>query len=230
MYLTRVVSDAECDTVIPDLYSLGFHPVTISKTKCTSDGALSFDFVKLERVRPGYSVPNCDRVHPEWQYLDLIKELIESAPSTDDRTGVGTLCKFGCSMRFDLSDSFPLLTTKRVFWKGVLEELLWFVKGDTDGKRLAAKGVRIWDGNGSREFLDKRGLTENREGDLGPVYGFQWRHFGAEYKDCDADYTGQGVDQVVQGGTGLAFVVYPEALSRMPGAPFFSVAFFSSAQ
>ena len=62
-----------------------------------------------------------------------------------------------------------------------MEELLWFVKADTDGKRLSEKGVRIWDGNGSREFLDKLGLTHRREGDLGPVYGFQWRHFGAEY-------------------------------------------------
>eukprot|EP00400_MALV-I_sp_L67-5_P000777 gene777-261_t len=196
VYLTRVMSDVECDTVIPDLFAEGFHPVSISKTHCTKDGNMSFDFCKLERVRPGFSTPMCDRTHPEWQYLDLIRDLIENAGSSDDRTGVGTLMKFGCSMRFDLSESFPLLTTKRVFWRGVMEELLWFVKGDTDGKHLSDKGIRIWDGNGSREFLDGRGLTNNREGDLGPVYGFQWRHFGAEYKDCDADYTGQGVDQL----------------------------------
>lgn len=68
--------------------------------------------------------------------------------------------------------------------------------GCTDAKKLTEKGVRIWEGNGSREFLDKLGLTHRREGDLGPVYGFQWRHFGAEYDTCDTDYTGQGFDQL----------------------------------
>nr|XP_014436999.1 thymidylate synthase [Pelodiscus sinensis] len=94
------------------------------------------------------------------------------------------------------SDQFPLLTTKRVFWKGVLEELLWFIQGSTNAKELSAKGVKIWDANGSRDFLDKQGFSKREEGDLGPVYGFQWRHFGAEYKDMNADYSGQGVDQL----------------------------------
>ncbi|XP_009332467.1 PREDICTED: thymidylate synthase [Pygoscelis adeliae] len=93
-------------------------------------------------------------------------------------------------------DQFPLLTTKRVFWKGVLEELLWFIKGSTNAKELSAKGVKIWDANGSRDFLDKQGFSTREEGDLGPVYGFQWRHFGAEYKDMHADYSNQGVDQL----------------------------------
>jgi dihydrofolate reductase/thymidylate synthase len=101
-------------------------------------------------------------------------------------------------MRFDLKKSFPLLTTKRVFWRGVLEELLWFVAGDTNAKHLTDKGVKIWDANGSREFLDKRGLSHREEGDLGPVYGFQWRHFGAKYVDMHTDYTGQGVDQLAE--------------------------------
>ena len=75
-------------------------------------------------------------------------------------------------MRFDLSESFPMLTTKNVFWKGVVEELLWFIKGQTDSNILAKKKVKIWDANGSREFLDNRGLNHRRVGDLGPVYGF----------------------------------------------------------
>ena len=90
----------------------------------------------------------------------------------------------------------PLLTTKRVFWKGVVEELLWFVKGSTNAKELSAKGVKIWDGNSSRQFLDKMGFYEREEGDLGPIYGFQWRHFGASYTDMHADYTNQGIDQL----------------------------------
>ena len=115
-----------------------------------------------------------------------------------DRTGTGTRSLFGRSLRFDLRRSFPLLTTKRVFWRGVVEELLWFVRGCTDAKELSAAGVGIWDGNGSRAFLDARGLPHRAEGDLGPVYGFQWRHFGAAYKEKDADYSGQGVDQLAE--------------------------------
>ena len=100
-------------------------------------------------------------------------------------------------MRFSLRDDvLPLLTTKRVFWRGVAEELLWFLSGDTSAKTLQDKGVRIWDGNASREFLDSRGLQHREVGDLGPVYGFQWRHFGAEYVDMHADYGGKGVDQL----------------------------------
>jgi thymidylate synthase len=90
----------------------------------------------------------------------------------------------------------PLLTTKRVFLRAVIAELLWFVAGSTDSKPLSEQGIKIWDGNGSREFLDSVGLGHREEGDLGPVYGFQWRHFGAEYIDAKADYTGQGVDQL----------------------------------
>ena len=102
-------------------------------------------------------------------------------------------------MRFSLrNDVIPILTTKRVFWRGVAEELLWFVSGSTDARELQAKKIHIWDGNASREFLDNRGLTHREEGDLGPVYGFQWRHFGAKYVDFNTDYTGQGVDQLAR--------------------------------
>ncbi|KAJ1897086.1 Thymidylate synthase, partial [Coemansia sp. IMI 209127] len=134
----------------------------------------------------------------EKQYLDLIREILEKGERRGDRTGTGTVALFAPpQLRFSLADDvFPLLTTKRVFWRGVVEELLWFVGGRTDANVLRDKGVHIWDGNGSREFLDARGLTHRREGDLGPVYGFQWRHFGAQYTDADTDYSGQGVDQL----------------------------------
>ncbi|CAO1626179.1 unnamed protein product [Parajaminaea phylloscopi] len=136
--------------------------------------------------------------HEEFQYLDLIAKVINQGESRADRTGTGTLAIFAPKpFKFDLSGGrLPLLTTKRVFWRGVVEELLWFVGGKTDSRLLTDRDIHIWDGNGSREFLDSRGLSHRREGDLGPVYGFQWRHFGAEYKDADADYAGQGVDQL----------------------------------
>ena len=102
-------------------------------------------------------------------------------------------------MRFDLRDGcMPLLTTKRVFWRGVVEELLWFIRGSTDAAALSARNVRIWEPHGSRAHLDAVGLHENEVGDLGPVYGFQWRHFGATYRTKDDDYAGQGIDQLAR--------------------------------
>lgn len=136
--------------------------------------------------------------HDEQQYLNLIKNVLDSGESRPDRTGTGTISLFAPpSLRFSLANStLPLLTTKRTFLRGIIEELLWFVKGQTDSTLLSKKGVKIWDGNGSKEFLEKRGLGHRRAGDLGPVYGFQWRHFGAEYIDADTDYSGKGVDQL----------------------------------
>ena len=137
-------------------------------------------------------------VNPEeMQYLDVCRDILARGVRRGDRTGTGTLSKFGVQMRYSLRDgTLPLLTTKRTFWRGVAEELLWFVRGSTNANELAEKDVRIWDGNGSREFLDSRGLGHREAGDLGPVYGFQWRHFGAEYTDMHADYSGKGVDQL----------------------------------
>jgi dihydrofolate reductase/thymidylate synthase len=133
----------------------------------------------------------------ERQYLDLVRTVIETGHHKADRTGVGTLSLFGAMMRFSLRNHrMPLLTTKRVFWRGVVEELLWFLRGSTDAHELAARGVHIWDENASRSFLDAQGLKHRAVGDLGPIYGFQWRHFGAKYVDFQTDYHNQGVDQI----------------------------------
>jgi thymidylate synthase len=135
--------------------------------------------------------------HEEHQYLDQIRHVINHGKIRLDRTGVGTKSVFGFFSRYSLRDNtLPLLTTKKVFLKGIIEELFWFIKGSTNAKELSKKGVKIWVGNSSREFLDKHGFKNREEGDLGPIYGFQWRHFGAEYKDMHTDYTGQGVDQL----------------------------------
>jgi dihydrofolate reductase/thymidylate synthase len=122
----------------------------------------------------------------EYQYLDLIKTTLHEPD----------LCSFGTMMKFDLQKGFPLLTTKKMFLRGVIEELLWFLRGETNSNILKNKNVHIWDKNGSREYLDSLGLTNRSEGDLGPVYGFNFRHFGVAYKDCHTDYTNQGTDQV----------------------------------
>lgn len=136
--------------------------------------------------------------HPnteEQQYLDIVKDILQTGHRRGDRTGTGVISKFGYTMRFDLK-TFPLLTTKKVFFRGVAEELLWFLKGHTNAKLLRDRGVKIWDGNASRAYLDSIGLKDRSEDDLGPIYGFQWRHFGAQYKTMHDDYTGQGVDQI----------------------------------
>jgi thymidylate synthase len=83
-------------------------------------------------------------------------------------------------------------------WKTCLKELLWFIQGKTDNRRLQSAGVHIWDDNASHEFMESRGLAHYAEGDLGPIYGHQWRHFNAKYDTCETDYTGQGVDQLAE--------------------------------
>jgi dihydrofolate reductase/thymidylate synthase len=212
IFVTRIAKDIECDAFFPAFDESSFKVVHVSKTK--SRGDLSYDFLVYKRTEETTDAADalmktCSAaltavggsgqfLHEEYQYLNLIEEIMQKGITMDDRTGVGTISMFGTMMRFDLRTSFPLLTTKRVFWRGVAEELLWFVRGDTNGKHLSDKGVKIWDGNGSREFLDKRGLGHREEGDLGPVYGFQWRHFGAKYEDMHTDYTGQGVDQLAE--------------------------------
>lgn len=137
-------------------------------------------------------------VHEEYQYLEMIRDCIENGFNESDRTGTGTKSLFGRSMRFSLeNNTLPLLTTKRVAFKSVLEELIFFLHGQTDNKLLKAKGVKIWNQNSTKEFFKKAGI-DREEDDLGPVYGFQWRHFGAKYRTCKDDYSGKGMDQLEQ--------------------------------
>lgn len=130
------------------------------------------------------------------EYNGLVRHVLEHGTWQEGRNG-RTKFVFGQMMRFNLEDnSMPLLLSKKVAWKTCLKELLWFIKGSTDNRVLKNENVHIWDANGSRDFLDSRGLQHLAEDDLGPVYGHQWRHFNATYTDRDADYTGKGVDQL----------------------------------
>lgn len=134
--------------------------------------------------------------HEENQYLNLLDDILSSNSEFVGRNGK-TLSIYGSAMRFSLeNNSIPLITTKKVAWKTCLRELLWFIKGSTNNKLLKEQNVHIWDANGSREFLDSRGLQNNNEDDLGPIYGFQWRHFNADYVSCDTDYSNKGIDQL----------------------------------
>ncbi|KXZ51115.1 hypothetical protein GPECTOR_14g96 [Gonium pectorale] len=207
IHLTLVEKEFECDTFLrkgdddkdktAPIDPSKFGVWSASEPVLENDTRYSFLCYTRRGVDPTPLLPpTMASRHDEMQYLDLVRELTTSGTFRPDRTGTGTYSRFGRTARYNLRHTFPLLTTKRVFWKGVAEELLWFVSGSTNANLLRDKNIHIWDGNSTREFLDGRGLHHREVGDLGPVYGFQWRHFGAEYKDMHADYTGQGVDQL----------------------------------
>lgn len=136
------------------------------------------------------------------QYLDFLRNILEKGSKKDDRTGVGTISTFGYQMRFDLSEGFPLLTTKKVFLRGIIHELLWFIKGETNIRPLVLENVKIWNdwpykkykessefkGETMEEFIEKIKVDEEFAkvwGELGPVYGHEWRHFDGQ--DCFVD-------------------------------------------
>lgn len=148
-------------------------------------------------------------IHEEYQYLEILDKLLKYGSSSNDRTGTGTYKLFGQKMEFDLANgTIPITTTKKINHRLVVEELLWFMSGSTDVKKLQEKNVKIWNGNGSKEECLKFGRVE---GDLGPIYGHQWRNFGATKRQkknekdkysslnkrwVNKEYNDDGVDQI----------------------------------
>jgi len=134
----------------------------------------------------------------EQQYLDLLADILENGVLYHNRTGVDTKAVFGRMMRFNLKETFPILTTRKIFFRGVFEELMFFLRGDTNSKHLEEKGVYIWKGNTSRDFLDSRGLDYLIEGELGCAYSHQWRNFSGEHSLIPETKGLKGVDQVAR--------------------------------
>lgn len=131
--------------------------------------------------------------HEEKQYLNIIKELIKEGDIINGRNG-NTLSKNGASMYFSLENNkIPVLTTKKMAIKTCIKELLWFISGDTDNNTLLKQKVYIWKGNANSDNTKKLNYID---GDLGPIYAHQWRHFNAKYEGCRADYEGKGIDQL----------------------------------
>jgi thymidylate synthase len=133
----------------------------------------------------------------EQGYLQALRDIKENGERRPTRNAT-TISTFGVDLKYDIRNSFPLLTTKRVFWKGVLHELLWFIHGNTNSYDLSLNNVHIWNGNSSRNFLDSQGLNNYEVGDCGPIYGYQWRHFNAPYGGCTTSFEDieGGIDQL----------------------------------
>lgn len=128
----------------------------------------------------------------EQAYLDLLKYVMTNGTEKGDRTGTGTLSHFGAQLRFDLADGFPLLTTKKVHFKSIVYELFWFLSGSTHVDYLQENNVRIWN---EWATADQTARFNRPAGDLGPIYGHQWRNYGAT-KRKDGSYENDGVDQI----------------------------------
>lgn len=186
-YITEVFKRYECDTFFPFVNLSGFQFIW---SNIHVENEVPYRITKYVRNNIGNAHTD------EYQYLELMRHVLERGEYIDDRTGVGILAKFGdTKLHFDLRKTFPLLTTKRVFWKTMARELLFFLSGETNNKTLQSQGVHIWDGNSSREYLDQIGHPEWEEGELGKFYGFQWRHWGAPYPPQEGN---NGCDQIAE--------------------------------
>lgn len=179
VYITRINGNFNCDCYI-----------NLPKLKILKEFNKSFLNRKDKQMYPvtyqvAQVIPNV-----EVQYLKMLKSIMLNGEKRMTRNGY-TYSEFGKEFIINLEDGFPLLTTKRMFWKGIVEELLFFIRGDTDSKKLEDKGIRIWKGNTSKEFLNSVNLDYN-EGEMGPMYGYQWRYFNKKYKSTNED---QGIDQ-----------------------------------
>ena len=194
VYWTQILTECEADTWVSEintsLYKLESYSPIIT------ENGIPYQFLEYSRqvVKRKIEIPYS---HQEYQYLNLVENVLRYGNVKGDRTGTGVKSLFGAQMRYDLSKSFPLLTTKKVFWRGVAEELFWIISGSTDTTILSKKGIHIWDKDTCRETLDKRGFTHLKVGDLARGYGIQLRNFGARYINCDTDYKGQGIDQLM---------------------------------
>lgn len=171
-HLTMLRENYACDTFFP--MELIYASYEVLRTSC-------------ELTRRSNLTVWTRRPHPEYAYLDLLQKVYYTGVLRETRNGAGdTRSLFGTALEFDVGRfGFPLLTTKKMFFKGIATELCWFLKADTDARHLQDKGVRIWDGNTSRAFLDQRGLTDYAEGQAGPIYGFQWRNFNGPYNTVE---------------------------------------------
>lgn len=184
IYLTQITNKRyHCDRFFPELNKNNW--ILVDKSETISRDDIRFRFLSFRSKLKNIS---------EEGYLTLLKKILDKGDLRQTRNAE-TKSLFGETLKFDLSKGFPLLTTKKIFWRGVVEELLWFLNGHTNTNLLKEKGINFWNANTTDEFIKNRGLNY-LQGDMGPNYGFQWRHYGAEYLGMNEDYTGKGFDQI----------------------------------
>ena len=193
IYATEIYQEFECDTFFPNIDSDVFGLTYVSEFK--QENGIHFRH-KIYKTHSSISHEELWTNSEEMQYIDTLKEILSEGQENIDRTNVGTKSIFGKQYKYNLRDTFPALTTKRIFFRGIFEELMLYLTGKTDNTILNDKKIHIWDGNTTREFLDNRGLKHYPTGDMGETYGFNFRHFGAQYVDCKKDYSGEGTDQL----------------------------------
>ena len=193
IYVTEIYKEFECDTFFPNIDSNVFGLTHVSEFK--EENGIYFRH-KIYKTLSSISHEELWSNREEMQYIDTLKEILNEGQENIDRTNVGTRSVFGKQYKYNLRDTFPALTTKRIFFRGIFEELMLYLTGKTDNNILNEKKIHIWDGNTTRDFLDNRGLNHYPTGDMGETYGFNFRHFGANYVDCKKDYAGEGTDQL----------------------------------
>ena len=184
---TKKGEEYRCSSYFPKIDNTNYSISSVSqigKSLCKTTGKLIYFRYIIYKHNRLFNTQSEKWISYESQYLDTLREIIDEGQETIDRTGVGTLSVFGKQFKYDLSKGFPALTTKRIFLRGVFEELMMYLRGETDNGILNNKNIHIWDGNTSREFLDNRGLKTYPEGDMGETYGYNFRNYGGEYDNC----------------------------------------------
>ena len=203
IYITHINKNYECDNLFPidaynkvinnyKIHSSHEFKVNDENSKENSKENITVKFTKFYRDQ----LPSQFNQNPEEsQYVNLMDQIIRTGDFRKTRNA-NTWSVFGKTLEYDLANGFPILTTKRVFFRGIFEELMFFLKGDTNTKILSDKNVKIWEPNTTREFLDSVGLQKYEQYDMGPMYGYQWRHFNVPYEGMNADYANKGFDQI----------------------------------
>lgn len=179
IYVSHIDGNYDCDRFFP------YHKINKQKVKEELIEG-TYDSFKLEKITIGLQ-------HDEEQYLKILKNIRDNGDYRLDRTNVGTLSLSGQQMVYNLTNSFPLLTTKKTWFKGIVEELLFFIRGKCDANELETLGINFWKANTSKQYMEAYNLPW-KEGDMGPLYPHSWRHYGAPYEGCDKEYL--GIDQL----------------------------------
>lgn len=190
VYLTVVDRNYNCEIKVRPEFMKTLNPIKFAESnwRCQKKIVFAKDWTYYE-----FDIGNDE----EEQFIQVLRNILNTGFLRQERTGVGCLSLFGQHLEFSLeNNTLPICTTRRSPLNMIFEELMWFIRGETDARILQKKNIKIWNGNTTREFLDARGLTTYRDGDIGPTYGFNFRHYGAEYKGTDASYVGQGYDQL----------------------------------